>query len=95
MVSLRKVQLFAPGEALAGTLGRGGVSASCDGARYLGAVCRRTHVGFRRDLHHLAAALQDTADVPRLDARSHEVIAFGDEGLVRITEAILTPFANL
>ena len=75
-LSIRKVQLFAPGEALAGTLGRGGVLASGDVARSLGAVCRRTHVGFRRVLlHHLAAALQGTADVPRLDALSHEVVA--------------------
>ena len=63
--------MFALGEALAGTLGRGGVPASGDVARSLGDVCRRTHVGFRRDLlHHLAAALQGTADVPRLDARA-------------------------
>ena len=96
VVSVRKVRLFAPGEALAGTLGRGGVPASGDVARFLGAVCRRTHVGFRRDLlHHLAATLEGTADVPRRDARSHEVVAFGDEGLVLVTEAILTPFANL
>ena len=96
VLGLRKVQLLAPGEALAGALGRGRVPARGAVPRPLGAVFRCTQVRFRGNLlHHQPAALESTADVPRLDARRHEVVAIRDKGAVLVTEAVLAPFANL